>query len=142
MSYDVIVATEFVDKVLPIIDNATKSLDICVFDWRWYPNDVGSPAAKFNQAIIRAAKAGVKIRAIVNSDLLAFQLRSVGVETKTHRSKHLLHLKMMIVDEQIVITGSHNYTQSAFAANYELSVILREVEQQSKFQSYFNTLWS
>lgn len=142
MQYETIVATNFVDKVVPIIDNARNSIDICVFDWRWYPNDVGSPAARFNQAIVRAAKAGVKVRALVLSDLLAFQLRAVGVETKTHRSKHLLHLKMMIIDESTVITGSHNYTQSAFSANYELSVILREIEKGSEFQSFFNTLWA
>jgi phosphatidylserine/phosphatidylglycerophosphate/cardiolipin synthase-like enzyme len=68
-------------------------------------------------------------------------LRSVGAEVKKHLSTHLLHAKLMIIDEDTVITGSHNYTQSAFTANYELSVILTELENIEQFNLFFRNIW-
>ena len=137
-----IIASQFVEKVIPLVDAAKNSLDTCVFDWRWYPNDPGSPCQRFNQSIVRAVRRGVKVRALVNSQSVAETLRSVGVEVKHHYSAHLLHLKMMIIDQDVVITGSHNYTQSAFSANQELSVVLGGVGQNSEFQQFFDRLFT
>jgi phosphatidylserine/phosphatidylglycerophosphate/cardiolipin synthase-like enzyme len=47
----------------------------------------------------------------------------------------------MIIDDEIAITGSHNYTQSAFQMNLELSVILDDIETISRFNQFFATLW-
>jgi len=141
MQIEPVVAGEFVSKIVPLINQSKNTIDVCVFDWRWYPNDPGSPCQKFNQAIVQAVKRGVKIRAIVNSASVAQTLKNVGVNVKHHLSAHLLHLKMLVIDDKIVITGSHNYTQSAFSANYELSVILNEVLPNSVFSQFFVTLW-
>jgi len=82
-----------------------------------------------------------KVRAIVNSEDVACKLRKAGVDVKKFVSKHLLHCKLMIIDDKIVITGSHNYTQSAFEANFEISVILSELANISDFSNFFNNLW-
>jgi phosphatidylserine/phosphatidylglycerophosphate/cardiolipin synthase-like enzyme len=136
-----IIANKFLEKVKPIIDNAKNSIDICVFDWRWYPSDPGASCQIFNQAIVQAIKRGVKVRALVNSDSIANILGGVGVEVKRHCSAKLLHLKMMIADEDIMVTGSHNYTQSAFTANFELSVIFNGIGRNSDYQQFFNRLF-
>ena len=141
MELQTIVATQFVNKVIPYVNRAKNSIDICVFDWRWYPNDPGAACQQFNQSIVSAVRRGVKVRALVNSESVAQILRSVGVECKKHASSHLLHLKMMLIDDKIVITGSHNYTQSAFTTNYELSVVLSEVDSVSEFSNFFINLW-
>ncbi len=141
MQCESIIAGEFVKKVTPLIDGVRGTLDMCVFDWRWYPNDVGSPCQVFNQAVVQAVRRGVKVRAIVNNEQVAGQLRAVGVQVRRHLSKHLLHLKMMLLDQSILITGSHNYTQSAFSSNYEMSLILSEGVNLKKAQDFFNSLW-
>lgn len=141
MQCEPIIAGQFVSKVKPFIDSAKNSLDICVFDWRWYPNDPGAVCQQFNLSIVAAVKRGVKVRALVNSDSVAQILRSVGVQVKKHISAHLLHLKMILIDDKIVITGSHNYTQSAFQANRELSVILSDGVDTSEFSKFFNNIW-
>jgi hypothetical protein len=41
---------QFPEKVIPLLDNSVKSIDIVVFDWRWYPNDPAASAQLFNQA--------------------------------------------------------------------------------------------
>lgn len=138
---DIVIGRQFPEKVVPLLDNAKSKIDVMVFDWRWYVSDPGSSVQLFNQAIARAAKRGVKIRAIVNSDDIAQHLRRVGVDVKKFVSQHLLHCKLMIIDENIVVTGSHNYTQSAFTMNMELSVVLEEVLNTIEFSNFFQSLW-
>lgn len=141
MQCETLIAGKFVEDSIAIINAAKNSIDVCVFDWRWYPDDPGAPCQRFNQSIVQAARRGVKIRALVNGQRVQQHLSSIGAEVKRHISKHLLHLKMMIIDEKTVITGSHNYTQSAFTSNYELSVILSDGIDVTPFKEFFDNLW-
>jgi len=51
-----LIGKEFPTKVIPLIREATKSIDIIVFDWRWYPDQIGSTIQQFNHEIIKAAR--------------------------------------------------------------------------------------
>lgn len=133
--------SQFPKIVIPLIEEAKSSIDIIVFDWRWYENDSGAICQLFNQAILRASSRGLKIRAMVNCDDVIKILRSAGIDAKKLITSKLVHCKLMIIDETIVITGSHNYTQSAFQTNLELSVILKNCAIQNSFQEFYNHLW-
>ena len=138
---EIIIGNEFPDKVIPLIKDAKKTIDIIVFDWRWYPQDPGSQVQLFNQAIVQAARRGVKIRAIANNDEIVKILNQNGCEAKKILTKKLVHCKIMIIDGEIIITGSHNYTQSAFQMNLELSVILFP-EKITDFSNFFQNLYN
>lgn len=141
MQCDPIIATQYVEKVVPLIQEAKHTLDICVFDWRWYPNDVGAACSLFNRSIVDAIHRGVTVRALVNSENIAGTLRAAGAQVKKFVSAHLLHCKMIVIDDKIIVTGSHNFSQSAFQANYELSVILSDGVDTSEFNNFFKSLW-
>ena len=47
----------------------------------------------------------------------------------------------MIIDNEIAILGSHNYTMSAFTINYEVSVIIQDKEVVNRLKTYFENLW-
>ena len=136
-----IIGKEFPNKVIPLIDQAKTSIDIVVFDWRWYPQNPGSPVQLFNQALVRAVRRGVKVRAIANNNEIISTLKNVGVEAKKLLTPKLVHVKLMVIDGQKVILGSHNYTESAFQMNYELSVLLDQVGPDNQFLEFFNNLY-
>lgn len=138
---DVIVGKEFPKKVIPLIENAKKSIDIIVFDWRWYPQTPGSPVQLFNQAIIRAVKRGVQVRAIANTDDIVKTLNDFGASAKKLSTPALVHVKLMIIDDELAIIGSHNYTESAFLMNYELSVIVDDPVVVDRCKTFFNNLF-
>lgn len=141
MKNEVIIANSFLKKVKPYLENARKSIDILVFDWRFYPNEPAKDCQQFNQLVFNSAKRGVRVRAIVNSDDACGNLRRGGVAVQRHRSFHLLHAKLMIIDDEVVITGSHNYTQNALSANYELSVILKDIDNIKDYKLFFDSIW-
>jgi phosphatidylserine/phosphatidylglycerophosphate/cardiolipin synthase-like enzyme len=88
---------------------------------------------------------GIEIRCLVDSwtfnygEIVSylnkpFLVRRVGA----HKS---LHEKTMILDDEIVITGSANLTYSAYEKNRELIVIIKNKGVAKKFLDYFNYIW-
>jgi phosphatidylserine/phosphatidylglycerophosphate/cardiolipin synthase-like enzyme len=133
--------SEFPKKVIPLIQEAKQSIKIIVFDWRWYPNDIGCTAQIFNREILAAAARGADLRVITNVHDVARVLREQGVKVSRPENKRLIHCKLMIIDEKHLVIGSHNYTQNAFTANHEASVIIRNCPDISKFIYFFNSLF-
>ena len=139
---ETIIGKEFPKKVIPLIEASKRSIEIIVFDWRWYPQDPGASVQLFNQAIVRAVRRGVKVRAIVNNDEILRVLKEVGCEAHRLKIKQLVHCKFMVIDDGLVVTGSHNYTQSAFQMNLEVSVISDDQETAVSLKNYFENLFN
>lgn len=136
-----IIGKEFANEVVPLIKSAKKNIDIIVFDWRWYHNQIGSEIQRFNHALIIARRKSVKIRAITNPFGTIAVLSKLGIQTKKPITKGLIHTKLMLIDNNTAIIGSHNYTMNAFTINYEVSVIITEQKAVERLQQYFNNLW-
>lgn len=139
---DIIIGKEFVDKVIPLIQEAQKTIDILVYDWRWYPDQIGSKVQRFNNEIINSSRKNKRIRIITNFTYVISVLKSFNVEIRKNTSKRKLHTKLMIIDNKIAILGSHNYTMNAFTINYEVSAIIKDEKAVARLKLYFENLWS
>lgn len=138
---NIIVGKEFPKKVIPLIEQAKSSIFIVVYDWRWYPDQIGSAIQRFNNSILNSAKRKRKIKVITNRPYINTILPKLNIDAKTIHSKRMLHTKLMIIDSKIAILGSHNYTMNAFTLNHEVSVILQDEEAVKRLILYFNNLW-
>lgn len=139
---EVIIGKQYVSKVIPLIDNAKQSIRIVVFDWRWYPFDPSHPVQLFNQSIIRASRRGVRVSVISNNQEIIDILKREGIIAKKPLTPNLIHSKLIIIDDSILIIGSHNFTQSAFTMNHEVSVIIDNDPQVCHCTNYFNNLFN
>ena len=139
---NIIIGKEFSNKVVPLVENAKRSISIIVYDWRWYPDQVGSAIQKFNNAILVSARKGKDVRVITNRPVESIVLEDFGIKIKKISTKRTLHTKLMIIDNEIAILGSHNYTMSAFTINHEVSLIIKNKEAVERLILYFNNLWS
>ncbi len=137
-----VIGSDFPKKIIPFIQAAKNSIKIVVFDWRWYPNEPGNPCQQFNHAILTAKNHGVEVKVITNIKEVVNLLNQQGCQAKYPESKHLVHAKIMIVDDKHLVIGSHNYTQSAFTMNREASVIIRDFSDIGPFVDFFNNLFS
>ena len=136
-----VIGKDFPKKIIPLLDSAKQSINIVVYDWRWYPNDPGCAVQIFNQSLVRASRRGVKIKAIVNNDGIVEILKSLEINARRVVLKNIIHAKLMIIDDNIVILGSHNYSQNAFTLNQEISVILSVPEKDHDFSRFFYSLF-
>lgn len=137
----ILIGREFAQEVIPLIQNAKKTIDIMVYEWRWYPNEIGSKIQVFNQAIVQANKRNIEVKAVVHKTLIAEILRREKIKVRKVESSKVLHTKLMIIDNEIVILGSHNYTMNAFNINYEVSVIIHDEKIVLNLKQYFKNFF-
>lgn len=136
-----IISKDFPKVVIPLIDSALHSIDIVVFDWRFYKNDPTNPVSLFNTAILQAVRRNVNVRCLVQNDGVVDKLKELGCWAKKLNSKRILHTKLLIIDKKRVIIGSHNYTQNAFSSNHEASIFVHLKDENNGLVEYFNNLF-
>ncbi len=141
MINETIIGGEYPEKVGKLIDNARGSIDILMFDWRWYKDDIGHPLQIFNQKLVRAVRRGVTVRVLTNYGELVETLNLLGFYAKKWPQNNLLHSKLLIIDKTIIVTGSHNFTGNAFCSNMETSLITDDDKVVKNFDNYFNNIW-
>jgi phosphatidylserine/phosphatidylglycerophosphate/cardiolipin synthase-like enzyme len=111
-----------IDDVAQVIRRATKTLDVCVFA---FTND------KLAAAILHCFNKGVKCRLIVDDECAKFvgadvwPLALAGVQATMDKNVHAhMHNKYCLIDSQVLITGSFNWTSQAVTTNQENLIIL------------------
>ena len=136
----VIIGREYPQVVIPLIEEAQHSIEILVFDWRWYANEPNSNVQKFNNSILQASKRGVKVRALVNNNIMPTILQLEKLSVKRVGTKSMMHVKMIIIDQKKLVIGSHNFSKNAFEFNHEVSLLVEEASEITRCLNYFNML--
>jgi len=136
-----IISQDFVKVVVPLVNSAVNSIDIIVYDWRFYNRIQDNPVSHFNDSINEAVTRGVKVRCIVQNPSVVGRLKDMGCEARRLNTKRILHTKLLIIDKNRVVLGSHNYTQSGFASNYEASIFVILASKKNALVQYFDNLW-
>lgn len=123
--------------LLNLIDNAKTSLKVAMFTWT-HP--------KLTEAIIHARNRGVEVTVVIDSKQgqgagaeVVHDLRQAGIRAYLSKGDGLLHYKMAIIDESILVLGSANWTRSAFSRNDDCFVILWPLSEEQ--QSYLRKTW-
>ena len=132
-----LIRREYPKEVIPLIEKAKNSIKIIVYEWRWYENQLGSSIQLFNNAIIRARKRGVEVKAVLKNQKIAEKLKAQKIWVKEVDFSKTLHVKLIMLDNEIVILGSHNFTLNAFHINDEVSVIIKSPEIVEKLLKHF-----
>ena len=117
---------------------ARSTVDVCVFT---ITDD------RISDAIRSAARRGVTIRIVTDnekagdfgSDIDA--LRRAGIPVAIDTSPAHMHHKFVIFDQKTLLTGSYNWTRSAFQENQENLIALSEPDMIAAFQRVFDELW-
>lgn len=65
-----------------------------------------------------------------------------GLKPKVKRLNFLIHHKFAIIDNDIVITGSVNWTASAFFGNFENIIVTNEIAIVKPFINEFESIWT
>ena len=135
------------DKLVEAIDATQGNLDIVILELKF---------RKFADALIRAKARGVKIRVILDErrmyptpgkgtrsqDIQA--IIDAGLEIRTIRGKlpyGMMHNKVSIHDDKLMLAGSFNWTHAADTWNYENAVFLDDAHTIRGFQDYYKWIW-
>ena len=124
------------DKILACLNNAQVSIDIAM---AWFTSDAFLPI------LLQKQLENVRIRIIVNNDavnaLHGCDLSSFNVKKIRGNHGGIMHDKLCIIDNQILLTGSYNWSENAENKNVENVAKIQDNTAASAATREFNRLW-
>ncbi len=138
---------EYYSAVKEVIDNAEKSIAISMYIINLNENNKKSQVYKLCNSLVEAKKRGVDVKIILdqnidfvragkdyiwetegkNEDAYKY-FKKNGIDVFYDDKTTYMHSKAIVVDKEIVITGSTNWSQSALTKNTETSVLIKSTE--------------
>lgn len=132
--------------------SAEESVDVVMFHIALPSKD--HPTRQLLDALVRAHRRGVRIRVLVDRDRRDDPYRSQvinaaavqfllenGIAVRVDRADRLLHSKMIIIDRDQTIIGSHNWSAGSFFSFDDLSMAVMSSECGRDATERFNALW-
>ncbi|HRS88190.1 MAG TPA: phospholipase D-like domain-containing protein [Smithellaceae bacterium] len=138
---------DFFPALLKAIDEAREEIFISMFSFR-----AGVHKRSYPDRVLahlgRAVQRGVKVKVILEdtgkkSDELTLQNRQTkklledqGIFVYGDSPKKTTHTKLIVIDQRLVILGSHNLTQSALKYNNEISLLVENHKLARDIREY------
>lgn len=125
-------------RIVQLVKGAKSSLDVMAFVFT--DDDIAS-------AIMARHRAGVPVRMVVEtrnldaagSDVAAF--KQAGIDILLDGNPYIMHHKVIIIDQAIVITGSYNFSSNAANYNDENVLILHSAEIARQYYEEFERVY-
>lgn len=136
--------SDYYTAVEPLIDSARISIEVMMFLISDTTEAFGGPGGLL-AALSNAHSRGIDIRVLLNTidinnqEAIEF-LRTRGIPLR--QGDRYSHTKLVIIDDAIVVVGSHNWTASAFSSNYEASILIRDEATALEYRNYFDDHFS
>jgi len=125
--------------VIAELNKAHKSIDVAMY---------ALTSREIARVLVEAKQRHVKVK--ISLDIAQVKdpyskckyLISKGINVKFHMGPGLLHDKYAVIDNQVVVTGSFNWTATAEKKNAENLLILKDTDLAWKYTKNFKHLWS
>ena len=129
------------DKVVALYRDARSHIFVAMYGLT-YPAVV--------QALVAAQKRGVDVRVITDRErlndrkqMLALEtLRLAGIPIRINQHDGLMHLKQVVVDDRLNMTGSMNHTTSGNQYNDERLDVLTDAATTRRATQKFLAMWN
>ena len=140
--------SEYLDNLLYMLDQAENYVHVVMFVVKYDPKEKDDPANLILYKLAELAEKGVEVRLVVDDatrrsypETLEF-LKSRGVDVRLDESSRTTtHTKMVIIDGEVLILGSHNWTESALSYNHEASIAIYNATIISEAEHYFEEIY-
>jgi len=127
-------------QLIKVIDASKSSLDIAIYSLT---------KKTIVDSIIRAKDRGINVKIITDkieskgktekADLKLLEADKIPIKINSHSG--LMHLKMTVTDD-VVTTGSYNYSAAATTENDEVLIIINDNNMAKAWKSEFELMWN
>jgi len=127
------------DDIISWINNAESYVYVMVYSFT---------ADEIADALVDAHRRGLDVRVVIDNEQAAGpgsvydRLKAAGVPTRVDARAALMHHKVVVIDGEIVITGSYNFSAAAEDRNDENLIIIRDPEVARLYKDEFLRLWN
>ncbi|MEJ5284024.1 MAG: phospholipase D-like domain-containing protein [Brevinematales bacterium] len=128
--------TKIQDKIAEKIFNAKKSVDICIYEL--------SEPTIYN-SIIEASRKGIKVRFVGDIDNVNYEgyiaLSNARVPMVLGNYDKIMHNKFILIDDELLITGSANFTTTGFFKNNENVLFIKDSNISQYYKKEFENMF-
>jgi len=140
---------EFLPQARALVESAEKSIDISTFKAEITTKPRGLALLHFFKALLLKAKAGVKVRFLINWNnerrscpktnlYVITELKKANIPIRHLKNNRCCHAKAIIVDKQKMIIGSHNLSVKSCHNNFEISYIVSSQDEVANLSNIFD----
>lgn len=123
--------------IIDAIESATKRIHFMLYTFT---------DSRIAQALIQAHQRGVEVLGIFDESQNSYQtysqytpLLEAGLSVKLDGNPYKLHHKVMIIDDNLTIIGSYNFTRTAQESNAENLLFVEEASLRENLESAFES---
>lgn len=146
----VLTDSNFLPQARALVDSAVKSIDISTFKAEITTKTRGLALLHFFKAVFTKAKEGVQVHFLINWNdekrscpktnlYVITELRKVGIDIRHLKNNRCCHAKIIIVDQERAIIGSHNLSVKSCHNNFEVSYITSSIDEVKRLVLTFGT---
>jgi hypothetical protein len=148
----VLAGTDYHPALVDLFANAVASIEVCLFHAALGGPD--HPTRHLLNSLVSAHHRGASVRVMLDSDrptdpYLSTVINSAakrfllahGVEVRSDDPEHLLHSKFVVVDSDVVVIGSHNWSTGSFFDYDDLSLVVKSGNLAGALLERFEALW-
>lgn len=143
---------EFLVVAYAILQDSQKSIDICTYKFEISKSGSAANLNDLIKTLAIMADNGIKVRILLETNArrngvsrynihAAGELKKMGIPCRTLPRQRCQHAKLILVDDEIAIIGSHNWTPKSMTSNYEISVVIRSRSILQNTKEYFDKMW-
>ncbi len=145
---------KYFPAVKEALSKAQKSIYLVMYFVKFDPKVKKSPVSELVEELVGAHKRGVKVKVILDQNVdwgskggkrereakneaLFMHLKKLGIEVYYDNLFIVTHSKAIVIDEEVVILGSANWTESSLRNNREASCKAQSKELAKEFLADF-----
>jgi phosphatidylserine/phosphatidylglycerophosphate/cardiolipin synthase-like enzyme len=128
------------DQIIAKIEQAEESIHFAAFSFT---------SDEIAAALIERANHGVEVSGVLEQNQVKSnqgteldRLVAAGIDVRLDANRDSMHHKFFVIDEQIVITGSYNFSRSAEERNDENVLIIQDKAMAKEYIDEFNRIFS
>jgi len=97
--------------------------------------------------LIEAHRRGIDVKVVFEKQQITEyseyqKLKAAGVAVRNDTNSDLMHDKIMIIDNAIVLTGSFNWSSAGENENNENLIVIRRMDIADLYEQEFSKIWS
>jgi len=147
-----VVDNQFLSQAQALIELATK--EICISTFKLEINDKprGRVLKRFFENLVLKIKQGVKVKVLFNwhndqksvaktNYYASVFLKNAGADVRFLKNNRCVHAKLLLIDKEKALLGSHNLSIRSCESNFELSYLIPDPETVKQISAIFESIF-
>ncbi len=148
-----VVDEQYITIAQALVEQAKKEICISSFKLEICDKPRGRDLKRFFESIVEKQKSGVKVRILFNwhddqrsvaktNYSASIFLKQAGVDIRYLKNNRCCHAKLLMIDKEKILLGSHNLSVRSTQNNFEMSYLIPDPETVAQAAGEFERLFA